>query len=108
MIWHGGFPLFVLGYGLTRSNSGDPEITWPPGRAIFASIVAIAATMLGLAWIVTAGNDLLPVLLSHGRYTTVMLAVVSTVWALSLAALLVLWFRRLRSVIDIWLMVVLY
>jgi PAS domain S-box-containing protein len=36
-----------------------------------------------------------------------MIGVVSAVWALSLAALLVLWFRRPHSVIDVWLMVVL-
>jgi PAS domain S-box-containing protein len=36
-----------------------------------------------------------------------MIGVVSAVWALSLAALFVLWRRRPHSVIDIWLMVVL-
>jgi PAS domain S-box-containing protein len=46
-------------------------------------------------------------LLSEGRYTSTMIGVVSVVWCLSLAALLVLWFRRRYSVIDVWLMVVL-
>ena len=36
-----------------------------------------------------------------------MIGVVSTVWCLSLAALLALWLRRPHSVLDIWLMVVL-
>src|SRR5674476_405163 len=45
--------------------------------------------------------------LSAGHYTSTMIGVVSAVWSLSLAALLVLWFRRPHSVIDIWLMVVL-
>lgn len=36
-----------------------------------------------------------------------MIGVVSTVWCLSLGALIVLWLRRPHSVIDIWLMVVL-
>jgi PAS domain S-box-containing protein len=36
-----------------------------------------------------------------------MMGVVTTVWCLSLAALITMWFRRPHSVIDIWLMVVL-
>ncbi len=35
-----------------------------------------------------------------------MIGVVSAVWLLSLAALLVLWWRRPHSVLDVWLMVV--
>src|SRR6185369_13074860 len=48
----------------------------------------------------------LPILLSGGHYTPIMLAVVSTVWFLSLAALAVLWLRRPHFVLDVWLMVV--
>jgi signal transduction histidine kinase/ActR/RegA family two-component response regulator len=40
------------------------------------------------------------------RYTPAMLAVVSATWALSLVALLVLRRRRERTVLDLWLMVV--
>src|SRR6201996_242034 len=63
--------------------------------------------MTVFTWLVTGAHDLLPVLLSGGRYTPVMIGVVSTVWCLSLAALVVMWFRRPHSVIDVWLMVVL-
>ena len=63
--------------------------------------------MVAMVWIVTGRHDLLPTLLSEGRYTSTMIGVVSAVWCLSLAALLVLWFRRPHSVIDVWLMVVL-
>ena len=59
-----------------------------------------------LTWVVTARHDILPTLLSGGRYTPVMMGVVAAVWSLSLAALLALWFRRPHSVIDVWLMVV--
>ncbi len=47
-------------------------------------------------------------LLSGGHYTPPMVGVESVVWFLILAAaLIVLWFRRPHSVLDIWLMVVL-
>jgi PAS domain S-box-containing protein len=107
MIWHGGFPLLVLGYALTRSEEGGARVTWPPGQAIFASLIVIGSFVAAATWAVTSAHDLLPVLLSGGRYSPVFMVVVSTVWCLSLAALLVLWFRRQRSVIDVWLMVVL-
>ena len=62
--------------------------------------------MAAFTWLVTAQHDRLPILLSGGHYTPVMLGVVSTVWCLSLAALVVLWLRRPHSVLDVWLMVV--
>ena len=77
------------------------------GSAILGSIAAVIVAMAAFTWVVTAGHDILPMLLSDGHYTPVMLGVVSTVWCLSLAALAVLWFRRPHSVLDIWLMVVL-
>ena len=107
MIWHGGFPLLVLGYALLKDRDGGARIKGAAGTAILASVVAVFVTMSALAWVVTAKHDILPTLLSGGRYTTTMIGVVSAVWSLSLAGLLVLWFRRPHSVLDVWLMVVL-
>jgi PAS domain S-box-containing protein len=107
MIWHGGFPLLALGYGLLKDRDGGAKITGSAGRTILGSVVAVVVAISALAWVVTARHDMLPTLLSEGHYTSTMIGVVSAVWSLSLAALLVLWFRRSHSVIDIWLMVVL-
>jgi PAS domain S-box-containing protein len=107
MIWHGGFPLFVLGYALLKNGPGGPRITGSIGRAALAATVAVVVTMVAMVWVVTGGHDWLPTLLSGGQYTSVMIGVVSAVWLLCLAALFVLWLRRPHSLIDIWLMVVL-
>ena len=107
MIWHGGFPLFVLGYALLKGSNGGPRIQGSAGRAIVASAIAVAAAMIAAVWIVTGRHDLLPILLSEGRYTPTMIGVVTTVWLLSLAGVFVLWLRRPHSLIDVWLMVVL-
>jgi PAS domain S-box-containing protein len=107
MIWHGGFPLFVLGYALLKDSSGGPRIRGSAARAILASTVAVGVAMVAVAWIVTERHDLLPTLLSGGRYTSIMIAVVSLVWCLSLAGLVVLLLRRPHSLIDVWLMVAL-
>ncbi|QHO75878.1 hybrid sensor histidine kinase/response regulator [Bradyrhizobium sp. CCBAU 051011] len=105
MVWHGVFPLLVLGYALLKATDND-KMQGSAGTAVIASIVAVGAVMAAFTWIVTAQHDRLPILLSGGHYTPVMLGVVSTVWCLSLAALAVLWLRRPHFVLDIWLMVV--
>ncbi|MBT1511732.1 PAS domain S-box protein [Bradyrhizobium sp. SRL28] len=106
MVWHGGFPLLVLGYALLKASDDDRKIRGSTGVAVVASIVAVSVAMAAFTWLVTAQHDRLPILLSDGHYTPVMLAVVSTVWCLSLAALVVLWLCRPHFVLDIWLMVV--
>ena len=107
MIWHGAFPLFVLGYSLEKARDGGVKVRWPTLPAILASIAGVILAISAFGWIVTGMHDVLPTLLSQGRYTPAMIGVVATVWFLSLAALFVLWSRQPHSVIDIWLMVVL-
>ena len=102
MVWHGGFPLLVLGYALLKARDNEPKVK----GSTAAAIVAVSVAMAAFTWLVTAQHDRLPILLSGGQYTPVMLGVVSTVWCLSLAALAVLWLRRPHSVLDVWLMVV--
>src|SRR5258705_143811 len=106
MIWHGGFPLLVLGYALLKARDNEPKIQGSTGAAVVASIVAVSAAVASFTWIVPAQHDRLPILLSGGHYTPIMLGVVSTVWCLSLAALVLLWLRRPHFVLDVWLMVV--
>jgi PAS domain S-box-containing protein len=108
MVWHGGFPLFVLGYALLKDKDGGAKIRGSVGTAIFASAAAIGATIFVATWVTTAWHDILPIMVIGGHFTPTLVGVVSVVWSLSLAApLLVLWFRRPHSVLDIWLMVVL-
>ena len=106
MVWHGGFPLFVIGYSLLKTGDDEATMTGSPGAAVVKSIVAVGVAIAAFVWLVTAQHDRLPILLSGGHYTPIMLGVVSTVWCLSFAALAMLWFRRPHSVLDVWLMVV--
>jgi len=103
MIWHGGFPLLVLGYSLLKESGS--RIRGSTRGAIAMCIVAVAVAIPFFTWLVTAQHDRLPILLSGGHYTPVMLWVVSMVWCLSLAALVALWLHKPHSVLDIWLMV---
>src|SRR5215216_4318782 len=106
MVWHGGFPLLVLGYALLKVGDEKPKVRSSTSAAVVASIFAVSVAIAAFTWLVTAQHDRLPILLSNGHYTPVMLGVVSTVWCLSLAALMVLGLRRPHSVLDVWLMVV--
>ncbi len=104
MIWHGGFPLFVIAYALRKN---EPEA---PARRMRFGIASAVATMLLIAIactsLATAGHDFLPAIMQANRYTSAMIGVISSVWILSLIALLVLWRSRPHSVLDWWLMVV--
>jgi PAS domain S-box-containing protein len=107
MIWHGVFPLLVLGYALCKDRDGGPRVRLSPSRGILLSVAAVVIAMAAFSWLITEQHDALPTLLSGGRYTLTMIVVVCTVWFLSLAALTALYFRTPHSVIDVWLMVVL-
>src|ERR1700742_2064951 len=80
MIWHGVFPLLVLGYALCKDRDGGPRVRQSPGTAILSSLAAGVIAMAAFSWLVTERHDALPTLLSGGRYTVTMIVVVSTVW----------------------------
>jgi PAS domain S-box-containing protein len=107
MIWHGGFPLFVLTYAWLKDADGGSRISGRVRNAIIGSLLGVGAAMMVFTWIVTAQHDLLPALLKDGGgFTTAQVAVIWLVWSLSLIAMVALWFRKPHTVIDVWLMVV--
>ncbi|OQW57379.1 MAG: hybrid sensor histidine kinase/response regulator [Proteobacteria bacterium SG_bin9] len=103
MLWHAGFPLLVLGY--VMAGQGRIANHVPPWRSILRSIFGVGAAVAIATFLVTQTHDMLPVLLRQGRYTPAMIGVVSSVWLLSVAALVALWRRKPRSTLDVWLMV---
>ena len=105
MFWHSGFPLFVVVYTLLRRDERLAPAGTGPGwvGAMPAMAVALAVGLLLLA---TAGQSALPAIMRQNAYTPAMLAAVGSVWLFSLVALAALWRQRSRSVLDLWLMVV--
>jgi signal transduction histidine kinase len=105
MFWHGAFPLAVIGYARLRRR--EDVIAAAPARSlrpIAITVVAVLAAATCLTVLATAGNDLLPAIMSGNH--TANYPVISVAWILSFVALLLLWFRQERSVLDLWLMVV--
>jgi diguanylate cyclase (GGDEF)-like protein len=110
MFWHAGFPLFVVAYAVSREPVPREAIEADarrPGARVLAGVVGVFGAAAALVLLATTGQDLLPAIMQGQRYTPSMIVVVSTVWAMSPLALVVLWRRRPHSVLDLWLMVVL-
>ena len=101
MAWHAVFPLCVVAYALDRGEFGSP-------RMIPGSMLATLALVAVVAAIATLGHRALPPIMSGNAYTPLMIGVVASVWAMSVLALGLLWLRRSHSVLDVWLMVVMW
>ncbi|MGH6642689.1 MAG: PAS domain S-box protein [Bradyrhizobium sp.] len=105
-IWHIGFPLCALGYALLKDGDGGAKIRGSVDRAIMGSVTAVGIAIAFAIWFVTARHDLLPTLISGEQFTSTLIGILSTEVLLSFATLVILWFRRPRSVLDVWIMVV--
>ena len=107
ILWHAGFPMFVIAYALLKD--ADPaKRLWQgsAGAAILSSVAMTAAVVCAATFLVTAGDALLPrISLDPVHFSTLWLYVAGCLALLSVLALIVLWIRR-RSVLDLWLMVV--
>jgi signal transduction histidine kinase len=109
-LWHVGFPLFVIAYALLK-DSGPGKRLWR-GKVPFAitlSFVSITVIVSAAAFLSVVGEDYSPVIiLDTRRFSSLFTYYVGMPVVLaSLVAIMVLWVRR-RSLLDLWLMVVLF
>lgn len=103
-----GFPLFVLAYAFLKDAEPDPAYAYNSTRpAIFSSVAAVVCAVCGLTWLFVASDQLLPNFMVDRMQTSALwLYVPASAVLLYLVTLAILWIRR-RSVLDLWLMVVL-
>ncbi|WP_217478414.1 MASE4 domain-containing protein [Pararobbsia alpina] len=107
ILWHAGFPLFVIVYALLKDVDPAKRL-WrgSAGAAILLSVAMTAAVVCIATFIVTAGHALLPrLLLDTVNLSTAWFYAAGSAALLSVLALIVLWVWR-RSILDMWLMVV--
>jgi hypothetical protein len=99
--------MFVIAYALLKD--ADPaERLWQGsvGAAILSSVAVTAAVVSAATFLVTAGDAQLPrIALDAVRFSPLWFYAAGGLALLSVLALVVLWIRR-RSVLDLWLMVV--
>ena len=104
--WHAGFPLFVIGYALLRDTTGQTRSADPLG-AIVGAIAFVVVVVLAMTVAATAGHDFLPPILDGNLKTPASFYILGSAWAVSVAALGVMWWKGIRSTLDIWVCVVL-
>src|SRR6266478_645598 len=107
VFWHAGFPMFVIGYALLKDADPSKQL-WHGSVAaqIALSVAVTTAGVLVVTVICTAGEALLPqVMLDSLRFGPLWPIAGAPVVLLSTSALIALWLRR-RSMLDLWLMVV--
>ena len=107
--WHGGFPLFVIGYAClsTRENRRERADDGVDAALVGLTIVGTVALAAGLTALALNHETLLPALMAGNTHTAALTVTVTVTWLLGVAAILVVWRRRRHSVLDLWLMVML-
>ena len=105
---HAGFALFVITYSLLKdANPVEWQLPCSVRAAIIASVGLVAALVCCATVLVTAGHELMPrLMLDTLRVSHLWYYAVGPMAVLVVLALVLLWLRQ-RSVLDLWLMVVL-
>lgn len=100
MVWHGGFPLFVIAYALCGGE--QPRRPYALMLSMAATVIAL---VIGCAVFATQGPRLLPAIMLGDHYTSSLVLVVTGVWTINLCAAVVVSRRRPLSILDLWLIV---
>ncbi len=107
IFWHAGFPMFVIAYALSKdANLNNRLSRGSAGAAILASAAMTAGLVCAAVFLAAAENALLPrLMLDAVRLSALWFYAAAGAALVSALALSVLWVRR-RSILDLWLMVV--
>jgi len=107
IFWHLGFPFAVLGYVWLRNTDRATSVGHESSQAAIGWSVAIVAVLAcGLTLLTTVGHDLLPrIFLDRARFAPLSDYFAAFNLLIGVAALAVLAYFR-RSVLDLWLIIV--
>jgi signal transduction histidine kinase len=107
ILWHTGFPMCVIACALLKDADPSKRL-WhgSMGAAILLSVLVTAAVVCAATFLVTTNDPLLPrIMVDAVRIAPLWDYVAGFLVLLCVLALIVLWVRW-RSVLDLWLMVV--
>jgi len=105
-IWRLVFPLSVISYTLLKED--EAKTTWPRALSYFAILLSAAALLVAadlVTWLVTRTSEPTPSEVPFSMLDRAQADWNALLFLLALFALALLWSRR-RSVLDLWLMVV--
>ena len=108
VFWHASFDLSVLAYILSRdADDGGHALIGSSVVTIAVTIACLFAVAGALLWLAVAGASHLPVLYIGATVQTPMANIMDAfLWSFNGALLLLLFLRR-RTILDLWLIVVL-
>lgn len=105
-LWHAGYALFVLAYARVAGMGGDrlprPR-AWP--TALMALAIGVPVLVALATWAAVSPTAHLPSIMHGDQDGPKKLAVAVATWAIGAVALAVLWRKRPRSLLDLWLIV---
>ena len=110
VLWHTTFPLALIVYVLLKDAADTPSRPsgGSSGVTVARTIACVLVVAAGLTWLATDGTRYLPTLYlntleqkSLGWYVNIFL------WAINITAFVLLFVRR-RTILDLWLMVILF
>ena len=106
-LWHAGFPIFVIAYALLKDAEHAKRL-WrvSVGVAILSSVAMTAAVICAATYFLVTHQPLLPrFMIDSVNFTVLWNYTAGVIVLLSAIAIISLWIRR-RSLLDLWLMVV--
>jgi len=107
VFWHAGFPVLVMAYAWVGDSRVASEIDRRRSiTPLTLSFLLVGVVALALTLLATEGHAWLPPVMIGNQKAPAMNGVFVGVWALSLVAFAVLWRRSRRSLLDVWLLVV--
>jgi signal transduction histidine kinase len=109
-LWGAGPPAGAIAYAILRRNDqGVGAIQRSTRSAICWSVALVACLALGITWITTAQNQILPTIVGGGDHYVNAVAYVASPLAIlfMVIAIAMLWAGR-RSVLDYWLMLAIF
>jgi signal transduction histidine kinase len=107
ILWHTGFSMFVIAYGLMKKTDPAKGLRQgSAGTAIFLSVAVTVAVVSAATCLVTAGHEHLPrTMLDPMHFSPLRRYIAGFQILLTVAAPVVLCLQR-RSMLDMWLIVV--
>jgi signal transduction histidine kinase len=110
MFWHAGFPIAVIAYAVLKTSDGRVDRADGRGwHAVLATIAVVAIAVCALTLAATAGESLLPAIMQGNKMAAgISHLLFGAIWILILLALAALCVRRPHTVLDVWLMVVMF
>jgi signal transduction histidine kinase len=109
VLWHTTFPLALIVYVVSKDRDDAASLSGgSTATTIAGTMVCVLAAAAGLTWLATHGTRYLPAIyLNSAEQTPFGGAVNTSLWAVNITAFVILFVRR-RTVLDLWLMVILF